>query len=125
MSVNKAIILGNVGGDPEVRVLQGGAKVASIRVATTEKYKDRNGNVNEQTEWHSVVVWGKPADFVEQFVKKGSTVFVEGKITTRQWADQQGGKRYSTEIKCESIQLVGGRRQDQPDDDLPPELMRR
>ena len=124
MSVNKAIILGNVGGDPEVRTLQGGARVASIRIATTEKYKDRNGNVNEQTEWHSVTVWGKPVDFVEQYVKKGSTVFVEGKITTRQWVDQQGGKRYSTESKCESIQLVGGKKQDS-EEDLPPEFMQR
>ena len=111
MSVNRVFLLGNVGADPEVRSLQGGGKVATIRVATSEKYKDRNGESHEQTEWHTVVVWNKPAEFVETYVKKGSTVFVEGKLTTRQWEDRSGGKRYSTEVKAESIQLVGAKKE--------------
>lgn len=111
--------MGNVGGDPEVRSVQGGAKVANLRVATSEKYKDRSGNAVENTEWHNVVVWNKPAEFVEQYVRKGSLVLVEGKLTTRQWTDQQGQKRYSTEVKCESIQLIGGPKKNERDDDLP------
>ena len=119
MSFNRVFIMGNVGGDPEVRSVQGGAKVANLRVATSEKYKDRSGNAVENTEWHNVVVWNKPAEFVEQYVRKGSLVLVEGKLTTRQWTDQQGQKRYSTEVKCESIQLIGGPKKNERDDDLP------
>lgn len=121
MSVNKVILLGNVGSDPEIRNLQGGAKVATVKLATSEKYKDRNGESHEQTEWHTVVVWNKPAEFVEKYVKKGSSVYVEGKLTTRQWQDQAGQKRYSTEVKCDNIQLVGkkeDRRVEEEDDDL-------
>lgn len=120
MAYNKVIIMGNVGADPEVRTLQGGGKVASLRVATTEKYKDRDGSVKEVTEWHNVVVWNKPAEFVEQNIKKGSLVFVEGKLTTRQWVDQSGTKRYVTEIKSESIQHIPKK----ADNDLPPEFLR-
>lgn len=119
MSVNKVILLGNVGSDPEIRNLQGGAKVATVRLATSEKYKDRNGESHEQTEWHTVVVWNKPAEFVEKYVKKGSSVYVEGKLATRQWQDQAGQKRYSTEVKCDNIQLVGKKedRKVEPEDD--------
>lgn len=122
MAYNKVIIMGNVGADPEVRTLQGGGKVASLRVATTEKYKDRDGSVKEVTEWHNVVVWNKPAEFVEQNIKKGSLVFVEGKLTTRQWVDQSGTKRYVTEIKSESIQHIPKKAAE--DNDLPPEFLR-
>ena len=117
MSYNKAIIMGNVGADPEVRSLPGGGKVATLRVATSEKFKDRDGRVNEQTEWHNVVVWNKPAEFVEQYVKKGSLVHLEGKITTRSWTDNQGNKRFSTEIKADNIQLIGPKKaeEDMPD----------
>lgn len=109
MSLNRCFLLGNVGSDPEVRTLQGGAKVATFRLATSEKYKDREGNQHESTEWHNIVVWGKQAEFVEKYVKKGSTVLVEGKLTTRQWEDNGGNKRTTTEVKAESIQTVGKR----------------
>lgn len=125
MSLNRCILLGNVGSDPEVRALQGGAKVATFRLATSERYKDRDGNQHENTEWHNIVVWNKPAEFVEKFVKKGSAVLVEGKLTTRQWTDQSGSKRTITEVKADSIQLVGKRDSapqsgdDHDDDDIP------
>lgn len=109
MSVNKVLLIGNVGSDPEIRYTQGNNKVASFRIATSERYKDRNGETRENTEWHTIVVWGKPVDFVEAYIKKGSMVYVEGKLTTRQWTDQRGDKHFSTEVKCDSIQLLGKR----------------
>ena len=107
MALNKVILMGNVGSDPEIRGLQGGGKVASFRLATSEKYKDRNGDAHENTEWHNIVVWNNSADFVEKYIKKGSLVLVEGKLTTRQWEDRNGAKRSTTEVKAESIQKVG------------------
>ena len=108
--VNKAIIIGYVGQDPEVRYTGeaiNGAKVATIRVATTERYKDREGNIKEQTEWHSIVCWRQLADVVEKYVKKGTQVYVEGKLTTRSWEDQNGQKRYVTDILANTLQLLG------------------
>ena len=108
MALNKAMLIGNVGNDPEIRYLNNEqGKVASFRIATTERYKDRNGDVKENTEWHQIVAWGKMADIVEKFVKKGSQVYVEGKITTRKWTDKDGNDRFSTEIRAEGIQLLG------------------
>ena len=107
-SLNRALLIGNVGNYPEIRTLtteQG--KVASFRLATTERYKDRNGDVKENTEWHQIVAWGKMADIVEKFVKKGSQVYAEGKITTRKWTDKDGNDRFTTEIRAEGIQLLG------------------
>ena len=108
-SLNRAILIGNTGNDPEIRTLSNNEKVASFRLATTERYKDRNGEVKENTEWHQVTAWGKLADIVEKFVKKGSSVYVEGKITTRKWTDKEGNDRYSTEIRAEGIQVLGKR----------------
>ena len=140
MALNKAMLIGNVGNDPEVRILNNEqGKVASFRLATTERYKDRNGEVKENTEWHQIVAWGKYADIVEKFVKKGSQVYVEGKITTRKWTDKDGNDRFSTEIRTEGIQLLGKKeenkvtithkevesaslkalKEDDPNDDLP------
>lgn len=104
--LNQVHLIGTVGNDPEVRATQGGAKVASFRLATTERYKDRDGNRQEQTEWHNITVWNNRADFVEKYIHKGSNLFIEGKLRTRQWTDQQGNKRYTTEVSAENIQLL-------------------
>lgn len=110
--INKAILVGNVGQDPEIRYtgdVNNGTKVATFRLATTERYRDRNGNLQEHTEWHSVVVWRNTADVVEKYVKKGTQVYVEGRIRTRSWDDQSGNKRYTTEIVADTLQLLGRR----------------
>ena len=107
-SLNKVFLIGNTGNDPEIRTINNEqGKVASFRLATTERYKDRNGDVKENTEWHQIVAWGKMADIVEKFVKKGSQLYVEGKITTRKWTDKDGNDRFTTEIRAEGIQLLG------------------
>ena len=110
MSLNKAMLIGNVGRDPEVRYLDGSAgqaKVATFTLATTERYRDRNGETRENTEWHNIVAWRNTADVVEKFVKKGTQVYVEGRIRTRSWDDQTGNKRYTTEIIADTLQLLG------------------
>ena len=110
--INKVILIGNVGQDPEVRYTgdaNNGAKVATIRLATTERYRDRNGNPQEHTEWHNVVVWRNQADVVEKYVKKGTQLYIEGRIRTRSWDDQTGNKRYTTEIIADNLQLLGKR----------------
>ena len=116
MALNKVMLIGNVGNDPEIRYLdsnpqspQGNAKVASFRLATTERYRDRNGETRENTEWHSIVAWRSNADLVEKFVHKGSQIYVEGKLRTRQWTDQTGNKRFTTEVQADNIQLLGKR----------------
>ena len=112
--INKVILVGNVGQDPEVRYTgdaNNGAKVATLRLATTERYRDRNGNLQEHTEWHSVVVWRNTADVVEKYVRKGTQLYIEGKLRTRSWDDQNGNKRYVTEILADTLQLLG-RKQD-------------
>ena len=99
--INKAILIGNVGQDPEIRYTgdaSNGTKVATLRLATTERYKDRNGNLQEHTEWHNIVVWRNTADVVEKYVKKGTQLYIEGRIRTRSWDDQNGNKKYTTEI---------------------------
>ncbi len=117
-SLNKCMLIGNVGNEPDIRIMgdgsNGNAKVASFRLATTERYKDRNGDVKENTEWHQIVAWGKMADIVEKFVKKGSQLYVEGKITTRKWTDKDGNDRFTTEIRAEGIQLLGKREESKP-----------
>ena len=122
MSLNKVMLIGNVGNDPEVRYLESNpqnpaanAKVASFRLATTERYRDRSGELRENTEWHSVVVWRNNADVAEKFVRKGSQVYIEGKLRTRQWTDQTGNKRYTTEVVADTLQLLGKRPDGQPE----------
>lgn len=120
--LNQVQLIGAVGNDPEVRTLQGGAKVASFRLATTERFKDRDGNRQEQTEWHNITVWNGKADFVEKYVKKGNNLFISGKLSTRQWTDQSGNKRYSTEVVAENIQMLDRKpKENKPviDEDLP------
>lgn len=98
-SVNKAILIGNLGKDPEVRALQDGSKVANLSLATTESWKDKNtGEKKERTEWHRVTIFGKVAEVAEQYLRKGSKVYLEGQIQTRKWQDQSGSDRYTTEI---------------------------
>ena len=110
--LNKVQLIGNVGNDPEIRYLDNNTpqgqqnKVASFRMATTERYKDRNGQIQSKTEWHNIVIWNGKATVVEKFVHKGSNIYVEGKLTTRQWTDQQGNKRYTTEVAVENLQLL-------------------
>lgn len=106
MSVNKVIILGNLGKDPELKYTQGGSAVTTFSVATSEKYKDRNGEQREKTEWHTVVAWGKTAELCAEYLKKGSKAFVEGKLQTRSWEDKSGAKRYSTEVVALTVQFL-------------------
>ncbi|MCQ2145489.1 MAG: single-stranded DNA-binding protein [Bacteroidales bacterium] len=123
MSLNKAMLIGNVGKDPEVRYLEqnspNSAKVASFTLATTERFRDRNGETRENTEWHNVVAWRGNADVVEKFVKKGTQLYVEGRIRSRSWDGQDGAKHYITEIVADTIQLLGNRR-DNPGADMAP-----
>lgn len=116
MSLNKVMLIGNVGNDPEVRYLENNpqnpgnnVKVATVRLATTERYRDRNGEPRENTEWHTVVLWRNNADVAEKFIHKGSQIYVEGKLRTRQWTDQTGNKRYTTEVVADTLQLLGKR----------------
>ena len=104
------MLIGNVGKDPEVRYLDGtsgSAKVATFTLATTERYRDRNGETRENTEWHNIVAWRGNADVVERFVRKGTQLYIEGRIRTRSWDDQTGNKRYTTEIMVDNLQLLG------------------
>lgn len=107
--VNKVILLGNLGADPEVKTLENGAKVARLRIATTERYKDRDGNIKEQTEWHSVDVWRGLADIAEKYLQKGRQVYIEGKLRTRKWTDKDNQERYTTDILGLEMTLVGGK----------------
>lgn len=103
--LNKVHLIGRVGKPVEIRTTDN-SKVASFTLATSERFKDRNGEVKEQTEWHNIVVWGKLADVCEKYVQKGSTLYVEGKLRTRSWDDKDGNKRYITEILASAIQLL-------------------
>jgi single-strand DNA-binding protein len=109
MSVNRVILVGNLGANPEVRFTQGGQPVANLRIATTERWTDKSGQRQESTEWHRVVLFGKTAEVAQKYLTKGRQVFIEGRIQTRQWQDQQGQKRYSTEIVATNMQMLGGR----------------
>lgn len=108
--VNKVILIGNVGADPEVRYLDGGVAVANLRLATTESYKNKNGERVDQTEWHNIVLWRGLAEIVEKYVKKGMRLYIEGRIRTRSWEDQTGMKRYTTEIYADNMQMLSSAR---------------
>ena len=108
-SVNKVILIGNLGADPETRYLPSGDAVANIRVATTEVWKDKGGEKQEHTEWHRIAFFGKLAEIAGEYLKKGSPVYVEGRIRTRKWQDKEGQDRYSTEIVADRMQLLGSR----------------
>ena len=104
--VNKVILVGNLGKDPEIRHLEGGAAVANFTLATTEVYKDKTGTRQEQTEWHNIVVWRGLAEVAEKYLKKGMTIYVEGKLKTRSWDDKEGHKRYTTEVVGDTFTIL-------------------
>lgn len=109
-SVNKVILVGNLGKDPEIKYTQSGTAVASITVATSENYKDKqSGEWQEKTEWHNVVLWQRLAEIAGEYLKKGSKVYIEGRLQTRSWEDKQGQKRYTTEVVGNDLVLLGGR----------------
>jgi len=109
MSVNKVMILGNLGADPELRYTQNQNAVATLRIATNERRKNAEGEWVDQTEWHSIVVWGKQAENCAQYLSKGRQAFVEGRLQTRKWQDKEGRDRYTTEIVAQNVQFIGGR----------------
>jgi single-strand DNA-binding protein len=107
-SVNKVILIGNLGKDPEVRHLEGGVAVARFPIATSESFKDKNGEKQERTEWHNIVVWRGLAEVAEKYLKKGQSVFIEGKIRTNSYQDKEGNQRYNTEIVADNMTMLGG-----------------
>jgi single-strand DNA-binding protein len=107
-SVNKVILVGNLGRDAELRYTPGGAAVATLNLATTEVWNDRSNQRQEKTEWHRVILWGKQAESLQEYLTKGKQIYVEGRLQTRQWDDKDGNKRYTTEIKADRITLLGG-----------------
>ena len=106
-SVNKVILVGNLGKDPEVKKFDSGIKNASFSLATTEKYKNKSGEMVSNTEWHNIVVWGALSDVAEKYLRKGSQIYLEGKIKTSSWEDKSGAKRYKTEIYADSFTMLG------------------
>jgi len=108
-SVNKVILVGNLGRDPETRYTTGGDAVTNIRVATTDTWKDKNGEKQEKTEWHTVVFFGRQAEIAGEYLKKGRQVYVEGRLQTRKWQDKEGQDRYTTEIVADRMQMLGTR----------------
>jgi single-strand DNA-binding protein len=131
--INKVILIGNLGQAPESRHTQTGTAVASLSLATTRKWKDKSGSLQEETEWHKVSAWGKTAEFCAQYLTKGSKVYVEGRLQTRKWQDKDGNDRYTTEVVADTVQNLsprtdgggGGQQQDRPEpqhstgDDVP------
>jgi single-strand DNA-binding protein len=106
-SVNKVILIGNLGRDPEVRFTQGGTPVANFTMATTDRWSDPSGEKKEKTEWHRIVVWGKQAEIAGEYLRKGRPVYIEGSLQTREWVDRDGNKRYTTEVRAQRLQLLG------------------
>jgi len=109
MTVNKVILVGRLGRDPEIRTTASGNSVGNLRIATTERRKDRDGNWNDHTEWHTLVCFGKTAETAGRFLKKGRQIYVEGRLQTRKWQDKEGRDRYSTEVVCNVLRFLGSR----------------
>jgi single-strand DNA-binding protein len=108
--VNKVILVGNLGADPETRTTPGGTTVTNIRIATSESWKDKTtGEMKEQTEWHGIVLWNRLGEIAAEYLKKGSQVYIEGRLQTRKWQDKQGNDRYTTEVVASEMQMLGGR----------------
>ncbi len=107
--VNKVILIGNLGANPELRYTPGGQAVANFRIATNEKWTDKSGQSQERTEWHRIVVWGKLAELCNQYLQKGRQVYVEGRLQTREWTDKENHKNYTTEVVAQQVTFLGGR----------------
>lgn len=105
--VNKVILVGHLGNDPEIRYTQGGTQVGNFRLATTERWVSKGGEKSERTEWHNIVVWGKLAEICSQYLGKGKQVYIEGRLQTRQWQDKDGNNRYTTEVNCQNMVMLG------------------
>ncbi len=124
-SINKAIIVGNLGNDPEIRYSSGGDAIANMNIATTDSWKDKEGRKQEKTEWHRVTMFGKLAEICGEYLKKGSQVYIEGKLQTRKWTDKSDIERYTTEIVADKMQMLGSNKRsesnkfDDSDDDVP------
>src|SRR3954470_17395244 len=108
-SVNKVILVGNLGRDPETRYTTGGDPVTNVRLATTDTWKDKSGEKQEKTEWHSIVFYGRQAEIAAEYLKKGRQIYVEGRLQTRKWQDKEGQDRYTTEIVADRMQMLGNR----------------
>ncbi|MEO8630361.1 MAG: single-stranded DNA-binding protein [Betaproteobacteria bacterium] len=108
-SINKVILIGNLGRDPEIRYMPSGDAVATLNLATTEKWKDKSGDPQEQTEWHRVAFFGRQAEICGEYLKKGSQIYVEGRLQTRKWTDKDGNERFTTEVRGDRMQMLGGR----------------
>ena len=121
-SVNKVIIIGNLGRDPEVRYMPSGDAVANLNIATTDKWKDKSGEMQEQTEWHRVAFFGRQAEICGEYLRKGSSVYVEGRLQTRKYTDKEGVERYTTEIRGDRMQMLGGRAGGGGGDSMPREM---
>jgi single-strand DNA-binding protein len=106
--LNKVMLIGNLGADPETRFTQDGTCVCNLRLATTEKFKNRAGEQQERTEWHRVVLWGRLGEIANQYLTKGARVYIEGKIETRKWQDRDGNDRYTTDIRASEMKMLGG-----------------
>ncbi len=119
-SVNKVILVGNLGRDPELRYIPSGQAVANFTLATNERWRDKDGNNQERTEWHRIVVWGKSAENCAQYLQKGRSVYVEGRLQTREWEDKDGNKRNTTEVIAQTVQFLGGRGGETGGDFSPP-----
>ena len=120
-SVNKVILIGRLGGDPELKYTTGGTAVANFSLATNTSWKDADGNKQEKTDWHRIVVWRKLAEFAGEWLKKGSYIFLEGRLQTRSWDDKDGNKRYITEVVAENIEFMGSKKEGQAaDSNIPP-----
>lgn len=113
--VNKVIVMGNLGRDPEMRYMPDGKAIATLNLATSTTFKDKGGNKQERTEWHRVVFFGRPAEVADKYLRKGSMAYVEGRLQTRKWMDKEGQERYTTEIVGDRLQLVGGKKEEGSD----------
>jgi single-strand DNA-binding protein len=119
-SVNKVILIGNLGKDPELRYTPSGQAVATFSIATTDKWRDKDGQLQERTDWHNIVLWGRQAELANEYLKKGRSVYLEGRIQTRNYDDKDGVKRYITEIIVQRMQFLGGRAEGGAEQAAPP-----
>ena len=120
--LNKVMIIGNLGKDPEIRYTQAGSSVASFNVATTERFKDKNGQQQDQTEWHRIVAWSRLAEICGEYLHKGSKVYIEGKLQTRKWTDKNGNEKYTTEIIAREMKMLDGAGKQSEDIPNPPPM---